>query len=337
MATSAGAQELDARWAPFAGCWELVSGGATSCVAPSTAGAVTLTTLVDGKPVLEQTIVADGAPHALAETGCTGSQRSEWSRDGRKLFTRGELTCANQPLRTVSGLALMTGDDSWLDVQAIEIAGNTSLRLRKYRRAAGAGPRPATSIAPYGGAATFTLDDVKEAHGKVSAAVLEAALAETGARFALSARDLVGLDDAGVPGQVIDLMVAMSYPRSSRWNAARPQRRRVSVDVRARGVEQLLGPRLSIRLWYPGYYADYRDYYSPYGYAYPGSYLLLSGTRPGRRRWHVRHAGRGRPRRQWRRLHPCAHARRGDGIGEWRQQLEWIVERPRLVGWRARR
>src|SRR5687767_3349947 len=123
-----GAQQLDARWAPFAGCWELVDGGATSCVAPSTAGAVTLTTIVEGKPVLEQTIIADGAAHALSETDCTGSQRHEWSRDGRKLFGRAELRCAGQPVRTVSALSLMTGDNSWLDVQAIEIAGSTSLR-----------------------------------------------------------------------------------------------------------------------------------------------------------------------------------------------------------------
>ena len=74
VGSPAGAQQLDARWAPFAGCWELVDGGATSCVAPSTAGAVTLTTIVEGKPVLEQTIVADGAAHALAEPNYTKSQ-----------------------------------------------------------------------------------------------------------------------------------------------------------------------------------------------------------------------------------------------------------------------
>jgi hypothetical protein len=284
MATSAGAQDVDARWAPFAGCWELVDGGAASCVTPSTAGAVTLTTLMDGKTVLEQTIAADGAPRPLTETGCTGFQRSEWSRDGRKLFTRGELTCANQPRRTVSGLALMTGDNSWLDVQAIEIAGNTSLRLRRFRRAAGAGSRPPTSIAPYLGAATFTLEDVKEAHDKVTPAVLEAALAETGARFALSARDLIGLDDAGVPGPVIDLIVAMSYPQKFQVE------RRAALTVGSTypstfgqsGWGGYWGLGYPYVYSYPGYYADYGDYYSPYGTGIWGL-LLLSGTQPGRR------------------------------------------------------
>jgi hypothetical protein len=279
VVSAAGAQHLDARWAPFAGCWDLVDGGATSCVAPSTAGAVTLTTIVEGKPVLEQTIIADGAAHALTETDCTGSQRHEWSRDGRKLFGRAELRCANQPVRTVTALSLMTGDNSWLDVQAIEIAGSTSLRLRKYRRAAGNAPRPPESIAPYLGSATFTIDDVREAHAKVSAAVLEAALAETGARFALSARDLVALDDAGVPGNVIDLMIAASYPEKFQVE----RRAAARVD----GYPPTFGPASWGGYWglgypyfysYPGYDVYYRDYYSPYGYAYPGSYYYYPGS-----------------------------------------------------------
>jgi len=273
----AGAQQLDARWAPFAGCWELVDGGATSCVASSTAGAVTLTTIVDGKQVLEQTIVADGADHALTETGCTGSQRHEWSRDGRKLFGRAELRCAGQPVRTVTGLSLKTGDATWLDLQAVDITGNTSLRIRRFRRASGDRPGLATSVAPYS-AATFTLEDVKEAHTKVSPAVLEAALAETGARFALSARDLIALDDAGVPGNVIDLMIAASYPE--RFQVERRAAARVDAYPTA------FGPASFGSYWglgypyfysYPGYDVYYRDYYSPYGYAYPGSYYYYPG------------------------------------------------------------
>jgi hypothetical protein len=274
LATSAGAQNVDARWAPFIGCWELVDGGASTCVAPAAPGAVTLSTRVEGKPVLEQTIVADGAAHTLSEPGCTGSQRAEWSGDGRKLFSRADLTCANEPLRAVSGLALMTGDDSWLDVQAIDIAGRTSVRIRKYRRAPGDGARQATSLAPYLGAATFTVDDVKEANAKVSPAALEAALAETGARFALRARDLVALDDAGVAGSVIDLMIANSFPEKFQVE------RRAEANV-GRAYPPAYGPADWSGYWglgypyfysYSGYYVDYRNYYSPYGYAYPGAY-----------------------------------------------------------------
>lgn len=273
------AQNLDPRWSPFTGCWDLVDGGATTCVVPASPSGIVMTTRVEGKPVLEQAIVADGVVRAVTESGCTGSQNAEWSRDGRKLFTRAELACTNQPRRTVSGITLMTGDAAWLDVQAIDIAGNTSLRVRKFRRAAGGTPAQLTSIALYSGAASFTLDDVMEAHAKVSPAVLEAALAETGARFALRARDLVALDDAGVPGPVIDLMVAASYPQ------------KFQVERRAPARVDTFSPAFDSGFWggywglgypylysYPGYYVDYRDYYSPYGYGYPGSYYYYPGS-----------------------------------------------------------
>ena len=58
----------------------------------------------------------------------------------------------------------------------------------------------------------LTVDDVKDAAGKVSPRALEAALVETGSSFDLSGKDLIALQDAKVPGSVTDLMVALSYP-----------------------------------------------------------------------------------------------------------------------------
>ncbi len=119
---------------------------------------------------------------------------------------------------------------------------------------------------------------MKEAHTKVSPAVLEAALAETGARFALSSRDLIGLDDAGVPGSVIDLMIAASYPEKFQVE------RRAAASVGA--YPPTFGPASFGSYWglgypyfysYPGYDVYYRDYYSPYGYSYPGSYYYYPG------------------------------------------------------------
>jgi hypothetical protein len=49
--------------------------------------------------------------------------------------------------------------------------------------------------------------------------VLQATLVETGARFRLRARTMLELDRAGVPDEVTDLMVALSYP--DRFRVAR--------------------------------------------------------------------------------------------------------------------
>ncbi|MCZ6857759.1 MAG: hypothetical protein O7F70_07130, partial [Gemmatimonadetes bacterium] len=112
----------DARWVPWLGCWHLVQddGGAPAaattnpadilvCVLPAPMGrGVGMTTYVGGQAVVQQTIVADGASHPVSEPECSGSQKSEWSLTGQRLFTRAEITCGGQPTRTVSGITFMT-------------------------------------------------------------------------------------------------------------------------------------------------------------------------------------------------------------------------------------
>ena len=309
VGSPAHAQQADSRWAPWLGCWQMLddrtregnpSGaeavsdlrerplgaamtGITVCVAPaSQPGGVTLSTQASGEPAFEQTIIADGLAHPMNEAGCGGSQRAEWSQDGRRLFASAELTCANQPVRKISGLALITGDGQWVDVQALEIDGRPNVRVRRYRRTG----NTAASLRGLP-AAAFTIDAVKEASTKVAPAALEAALIETRSRFNLNSTALVALDDAKVPGEVIDLMVALSYPE------------RFEVERRADSGLDLfpssyldplsagyLGFGYPYYSGYPGYYGNYSYYYSPFGYSglynpayyYPGAVIVGSGT-----------------------------------------------------------
>jgi hypothetical protein len=292
-AAPARAQQADPRWTPWLGCWEMLDDrtragnpeGAEAVVAARqrarvssasditvcvTAGArpdtVTLRTRVANEPALEQTLVADAAPHPISEAGCSGSQRAEWSQDGRRLFARAELACAGQPTRTISGLAFIGPDATWLDVQAIEVEGRSNVRVRRYRRAA------SSSARALGGGPALRIEDVKEAGGKVSPSVLEAALIESGARFALDGRTLTALDGA-LPDSVIDLMVALSYP--DRFQIER--RADASLDMSPPGYldagwSGLWGLGYPYFSWYPGYYGNYRYYYSPFGYGYSGYY-----------------------------------------------------------------
>jgi hypothetical protein len=241
------------------------------CVTPgSQPNAVTLTTRAGNEPALEQTLVADGTPQSMTESGCAGTQRAEWSREGRRLFARAELSCTSQPPRAISGIAMITPDGTWLDVQAMDIDGRPNVRVRRYRRTDG--PRLAGS--------PWTVEDVKEASAKASPAALEAALIESGARFALSSRALVDLDEAQVPDAVIDLMVALSHPE------------KFQVERRAEASLDLYPPSYSDAAWsgysgyglgypyfswYPGYYGNYRYYFSPFGYGYYGLYGPYSG------------------------------------------------------------
>ena len=206
--TTAGAQTPDPRWNDWLGCWNLVAdgnvarlppaedaaGGVTGpvrpdgnrdarvCVAPSQRGAE-LRTFVGEQQVLSQTIIADGADHPVADGSCTGTQRAQWSADGLRLFTRAQVACEGQASRTVTGLALITPDGHWVDVQAVTIGGTDSVRVRRYRP----GAERARAGVP-AAAVRLRVEHVKEASAHVSPRAIEAALMETSARFPLSSR-----------------------------------------------------------------------------------------------------------------------------------------------------
>ncbi len=299
-ASAQGRQEgADVRWAPWLGCWQLIdesqreanpdatevtrapaarpsASGVSVCVTPvSEAGGISLQTRVSNQPALEQTIVADGADHPISDADCHGTQRAEWSRTGTRLFAHAQLVCGDQMPRKISGLAMIAGNGIWVDVQVVEIAGRESIRVRRYRRAPD--QRGAATASRFG--APLTIDDVKEASGKVSGSAVEAALIATNARFDLNSRRLIDLDDAGVPDNVIDVMVALSYPERFVVERANTGGTGSFFDPAGNSYfgSSLFSaaysdwPYFYGSLMYP-YGADLYDayYYSPFAYSYSG-------------------------------------------------------------------
>jgi len=301
-ATPSLAQTPDLRWTDWMGCWELVAdgnvarlppaedaaGGVTGpvrpggsrsarvCVSPNQGGAQ-LRTFVGGEPVLSQTIIADGIDHPVSDGGCTGTQRARWSEDGRRLFTRAQVSCENQPPRTVTGLALMAPNGEWVDVQAVTIGGTDSVRVRRYRP-----PVERAQKGVPGAAVRLQIEHVKEATKYVSSRAIEAALMETSSRFPLSSKALVDLDKAGVDDRVIDLMVALSFPRSFAIRPSGPDDRLTPFPPFLTGADYIDASYPYSPLYGP-YYSNY--YYSPYffspfGYSYLRYYGGYGGFAP---------------------------------------------------------
>jgi uncharacterized membrane protein YgcG len=292
-ASPSAAQTTVAPWEPFLGCWELTfenlsegaaaaraanrplasrpknEGGPRVCVTRTTEGARFETT-VDGQPAIDQTVVADAANHPIDDAECRGTQRAEFSSDGLRLFSRAELTCEGDPVpRRVSGISLLAPNGTWVDIQAIERAGRETVRVRRYYQSDGqlARSRPTFALSK------LTIDDVQEASGKVVPRALEAALVETGSGFDLTSKQLLALDDAGVPDSVVDLMVALSYP--DRFVIERTPRGGGGAGTSFAGDPFMLGwafgyPVLYDDFFYSPYY--YRPFgYANYGYGYYGS------------------------------------------------------------------
>jgi hypothetical protein len=288
--SSAQDHPTDPKWNAWLGCWELVIENARDgstrpspsrrtlqqssgpsrpqiCVAPSGAG-VTFTTQVGGQPAIEQTVIGDGADHPITDAECRGTQRAEWSRDGRKLYSRANLSCsADKGNRSVSGFSILGANGTWTDVQAVDVSGQQTVRIRSYRRL--------SEVAQIGSGLThanpLTIDDVKEASGKVSARALEAALVETGSSFDLSGKDLVALQGAKVPGSVTDLMIALSYP--DRFIVER--RRADTAPAMAFADDPFFtGWAFGYPTWWDyGFYSPLYGPYSPYFYSPFYSYL----------------------------------------------------------------
>jgi len=297
VATSASAQAAaDSRWAPWLGCWDLVienardgspaddlprpQRGSTTrgdlrprvCVEPAEGSGATFRTSIGDRTPIVQTVVADGTTRPITDTDCTGTQRAEWSRDGLRIFSRAELTCKGDAgPRQVSGLGMLGANSTWIDVQSIVVDGRDTYRVRRYRRQ----DSGSTSTARQPGR-RLSLDDVKEASGKITPHALEAALVETSASFALSSQRLIELDEARVPEQVIDLMVALSYPK--RFVVERTAR----ADVGPAPIMDDpfgLGWAFGYPIWSDGFglysplYGPYSSfYYSPYSYRYLQGY-----------------------------------------------------------------
>ena len=293
---------VDQRWLPWLGCWQLVeetgplpeSAAAfasrvlvcvTPAVPPAAATDVVVTTLANGEQVLVETLSADGVEHPVDQGECRGPRRLTWSDDGARLYTRAGLACGGQDVRRLSGVGLIADNWNWLSLELVEAGERAAVTVRRYRRAGdvatlgAAGPTltpnllaQARAAAIQTAGADLTIDAVIEAGTALEPAVLEAMLVETGTMFDLDGRTLIRLDDGGVPGQIIDMLVALSFPEDFSVRRSVPT---------GGGGGAFLGTwsGYGYDSWYPYYAAPFGYYYgwSPYRSLYGwGDYYYLN-------------------------------------------------------------
>ncbi len=306
LAVPARAQTNDMRWEPWLGCWNLavdnlrpreapedVAGPAAPrpatpidsaprvCVSRTPDGARFETT-VGPQTAIDQTIVADAAAHPVNDGECSGTQRSEWSKNGLRLYSSAEIRCKGDAgLRNVSGLSLIAPNGNWLDIQAVTIGDRETVRVKRYSRA----PDSPGAARPNVAGSRLTLDEVKEAGSKVSSGALEAALIETLAGFDLNSKKVMDLASAGVPEPVIDLVIALSYP--DKFVIQRLAQVAPSGQTTFARDPFMLGP-FSTPFFYDGYYYGSPYFYEPFGYrGYSffgyGPTFVVEGVDPGGR------------------------------------------------------
>jgi hypothetical protein len=304
-------QPVDSRWLPWLGCWqpgaeqESPQGDLLVCVRPSGASdAVEITTVRNGEVTSTRTLVADAQPHAVQDQSCSGSQFAQFSSDARRVYLWSTLACEGGLKRTASAIMALSSPREWLDAQALGVNGKRAPRVMHYRSAAdslwptgfelSAQRAEAVADARVAASGRLSLADVQEAASRVDQEALAAFVLEWDRPFDLNAGKLAVLADAGVPADVIDAVVAVSYPtrfvidRGAGTLALAPtperERRYSGRDIYADpygwgwwGMDQCFGswgywtPYCGSSLyWASGFgLGGYLPYwYNPYGYGY---------------------------------------------------------------------
>ena len=221
-------QPVDSRWLPWLGCWQVGEDAAAEpsllvCVRPlGDRRGVEVATIANGEIASTRTLVADGQPYDLEAEDCSGSQFASFSADGQRVYLWSTLTCEGGLKRTASAIMAMASPREWLDAQSLGMDSERMPRVLRYRPAPESS-WPAEFLLPAARAATvaearvlasgaLSLADVEEAASNVDHEALAAFLIERNQPFELNAARLAALDDAGVPDDVIDALVAASYP-----------------------------------------------------------------------------------------------------------------------------
>ena len=267
-------------WQPFLGCWEPDAEEAegTLCFVP-VGNQVEMLTVVDEEVEFRELFSADGTVRTVNQEGCQGTESARFSEDQDRIFTFSNLTCEDGA-RNSAGIISMVGPNDWVDVRTIDGEDGPMAWVQAYRRVDAdvltdlgfENPDQrmtlrSRAVTSYG---ALSVDDVLEASEAVGEDALEAWLAETGLGIhRLNADELIALDDAGVSGDLIDVLVAVSYPEHFAVGGG--------DYYDDRGYYGRRAPRpiwLGYDPFYPGYrYSSFYGFGYGYGYGYGYPYL----------------------------------------------------------------
>lgn len=318
QSTSATATEVystNTAWNAWLGCWEPIDSrtrGAIAttdrptkasativCVLPEpNTSAVEFATIADGKIVDRTRIDASGQKRDRTIEGCTGWESATWSADRGRIFLHSEFTCPGDIQRRSTGILAIAPGVQWLDIQGVTIAGQTATRALRYRAvqpnpeltarlpaeiatALGRGQTLAAWTARSAAAAPIDIDAVIDASRRLDTPVSSAWLVEQAQGFSVDAKELRRLAAAKVPADLIDLLVALSYPtvfainRTAVPTATEAPPTNVTHDgnaTRTSTTNRGWDPMGFYGLGYYGYGAAYYDRYTfgPYDNFYRG-------------------------------------------------------------------
>jgi hypothetical protein len=220
------------RWLGWQGCWTAAPSGQVIensadaprivCITPTRdPDVVDIAAIAEGKVVTRDRIDASGRTQPIEGTSCKGTQTARWSGDGRRVFLKSSVKCDGVQTE-MSAILAMTAGGNWLDVRRVTAGEGTDVRVARYRDVGIPRDVPTEVASLLDTRGNFIAQDARAENGApvganaiieasrlVDASVVEAWIFESGQRYAVDARALTQLADAGVPARVTDAMVSV--------------------------------------------------------------------------------------------------------------------------------
>lgn len=284
LAGDASAQDVDARWLPWIGCWEPTKETTDTdlvCIRPSEqAGAVEMLSISGSDVVGREVLWGDGQRHETSRESCTGWEQGAFSPDGRRVYLSSSQTCGGGEPQVTDGVFAFASSAEWLDIRATGMGGKSMAFVQRFRvaepalaEAAGFGDlvtdrRWPSRTARMVAASAMDEDDVIEASRRLPSDAVEALLAERAQPLELTAAKLVRMADAGVSAEAIDIAVAVSYPDRFRLNATDSRVQASALDQGS--LRRRWG--YAEAMYYDPFYAPWGLRYGYYGYGYGYGY-----------------------------------------------------------------
>jgi hypothetical protein len=223
----------DNRWQPWLGCWsataprfvDLDAQPQQVCVVPvAGTSAVDVVTVTGSKIVSRERIDPNGEHRPGERDGCAGWDSARWSADMRRVYLQSEYICTGGVTRKTTGLMAAAANGDWLDIVGVGLRDKVGVRVLRHRASPPLSTLPpeiASAVArdsrePVALKVLLPIGDAEiiDASKHVSGAVIEAWLAENRQKFTMNAARLVKLANAGVEDRVMDMLVALSYPKA---------------------------------------------------------------------------------------------------------------------------
>lgn len=280
-------KDLDARWLPWIGSWRIVSNTVNTSESDLTEeyiltvspgddnNSVTIKTCLDQTVISEEKITADGVRRSLPDEGCTGWYLYSWSETGKRLLLNSESSCQDNPLRLISGISFIDNKGEWLNIRLLKSGEEKAVTISRYRNVDSYQATPGSINAAdpvfsrISAGTALSISEIIELSSRIEPEVLEAAIIELRKPFPINSKQLTLLADAEVPSQIVDIMVALSFPE------------KFTVEQISTSTAPKPAPPMPYRDFGPPYpywpyghhlYSWYWDsyIYSPYSYWYMG-------------------------------------------------------------------